>query len=52
MSLTIIQVFSCDNRGDCDVWECLLPEDMEAGGDASATLEIQFTFDKVTSCSW
>ena len=41
-------MFSCDNLGDCIVYECLLQEPMEANGDATASIEIDFTFSKVT----
>jgi len=37
------KMFSCDNLGDCTVYECLLQEDM---GDATAYIEIDFTFNK------
>ena len=41
-------MFSCDNLGDCIVYECLLQEPMEANGDTTASIEIDFTFSKVT----
>ena len=41
-------MFSCDNLGDCNVYECLLQEDMEANRDGTARIEIDFTFSKVT----
>ena len=39
-------MFSCDNLGDCVVYECLLQEPMEANGEP-ASIEIDFTFSKV-----
>ena len=42
----ICEVFSCDNLGDCVVYECLLQEPMEANGEP-ASIEIDFTFSKV-----
>ena len=42
-------MFSCDNLGDCIVYECLLQEDMEVDRDGTASIEIEidFTFSKV-----
>ena len=40
-------MFSCDNLGDCIVYECLLQEPMEANGEP-ASIEIDFIFSKVT----